>query len=103
METAITRRHHHYDVDISSQSLEDWSETIARFRGQILAGNFPLSVEDYSLESHAPWLIHLPMLLIPYGSQEDDHIHLLKKIVGLFTKINTESHGEIVRKKYTTT
>lgn len=82
METAKTSRHNHYGGDVPAQSREDWSETIARFRDEILAGHFPLSVEDCSLESHAPWLIHLPMLLIPYNNQEEDHIRLLKKIVG---------------------
>jgi hypothetical protein len=82
MEKAKASRHHHYGGDVSAQSREDWSETIARFRDEVLAGHFPLSVEACSLESHAPWLIHLPMLLIPNDSQEDDHIRLLKKIVG---------------------
>ncbi|QXR06177.1 hypothetical protein EVX74_008475 [Acinetobacter lwoffii] len=39
-----------------------WDKKLRNFRQQLLEGTFNFHVDDISLESHASWLLHIPML-----------------------------------------
>jgi len=80
-EDSMAHRFYHLKGDELERALENWNNLITTFRKNLLRGNFKLSANNISLESHSPWFIHIPILLLPFGSNNNEHIQLLKKIV----------------------
>ena len=54
---------------------------LRQFRQQLIEGTFSFSVEDITLESHASWLLHIPMLMIPMNPKDSKQIDLILKLV----------------------
>ena len=58
-----------------------WDTKLRKFREQLTEEIFSFSVDDITLESHATWLLHLPMLMIPLNLDNFKHIDLILKLV----------------------
>lgn len=58
-----------------------WDKKLRNFRQQLLEGTFNFHVDDISLESHASWLLHIPMLMIPMNPKDSKLIDLILKLV----------------------
>lgn len=58
-----------------------WEIKLRQFRQQLLEGTFNFSVDDIRLESHASWLLHIPMLMIPMNPKNSKQIDLILKLV----------------------
>lgn len=58
-----------------------WEMKLKQFRQQLSEGAFNFSLEDITLESHASWLLHLPMLMIPMNSADPNQIDLILRLV----------------------
>lgn len=68
---------------------------ITTFRKQLIEGDFKLTVDDITLESHSSWFIHLPMLMIPLSPKEPQQINLVKKIVNfIFDSEYQDDHSD---------
>lgn len=59
---------------------KNWEEQIAEFRHNFAEGNYNLSVDEISLESHSSWFLHLPMLMIPLNPTDRNQIQLVQKL-----------------------
>lgn len=91
-EIVRTRPHYFVDEDERKQYVKKKHSAISKFRSNLLSGNFSLAVEECTLKSHAPWLIHLPMFIVPFGSHDEHQIQLLKKIVGFVYESERRDH-----------
>lgn len=60
---------------------KQWDIKLRQFRQQLLEGTFSFYVDDISLESHASWLLHIPMLMIPMNPKDSKLIDLILKLV----------------------
>ncbi|MEN8312518.1 hypothetical protein ABFO81_03045 [Acinetobacter baumannii] len=60
---------------------KQWDTKLRQFRQQLLEGTFSFHVDDISLESHASWLLHIPMLMIPMNPTDSKLIDLILKLV----------------------
>lgn len=60
---------------------KQWDAKLRKFRQQLLEGTFSFHVDDISLESHASWLLHIPMLMIPMNPKDSKLIDLILKLV----------------------
>lgn len=58
-----------------------WEIKLRQFRQQLLEGAFSFSVDDISLENHASWLLHIPMLMIPTNPKNSKQSDLILKLV----------------------
>ncbi|OTG82322.1 hypothetical protein [Acinetobacter sp. ANC 4648] len=58
-----------------------WEIKLRQFRQQLLEGTFSFSVDDISLENHASWLLHIPMLMIPMNPKNSKQGDLILKLV----------------------
>lgn len=60
---------------------KQWEMKLSQFRQQLIEGTFSFSVENITLESHASWLLHIPILMIPMNPKDSKHIDLIFKLV----------------------
>lgn len=91
-ENIIQRRVHHLRGDKLESSLKKWEDLITTFRNELLEGSFKLSVNDISLESHSSWFLHLPMLMVPYSTTDDNQIQLVEKLVNFVFDSEYQDH-----------
>ncbi|RLL22071.1 hypothetical protein D9K81_07920 [Acinetobacter chengduensis] len=75
-----TRFHYLKDKNLEDAQKQWWLK-LKDFRQQLIEGAFNYSVDDITLESHAAWLLHLPMLMIPLNPTDCQQIDLVKKLV----------------------
>ncbi|MEJ3776183.1 hypothetical protein [Acinetobacter pittii] len=58
-----------------------WKMKLKQFRQQLIEGAFSFSINEITLESHATWLLHLPMLMVPLNPEDSKQIDLILKLV----------------------
>ena len=80
-EDSMVRRFYHLQGKELEEAHENWNGLISTFRDELLQGDFKLSVDDISLETHSSWFLHLPMLMVPYSTTDDSQIQLVHKLV----------------------
>jgi len=91
-EDRVARRLYHLQGEELEAALENWKGLITTFRDELLQGNFKLSVDDISLETHSSWFLHLPMLMVPYSTTDDSHIKLVHKLVNFVFDTEYQTH-----------
>lgn len=83
----------HYLQGAELQSgLEKWSDLLKNFRNDLIGGGFKLSVNDISLEIHSSWLIHLPMLMVPYCTKDEIQIQLVNRLSSFVFDTEYQDH-----------
>lgn len=91
-EDSMVRRFYHLQGAELQAAQKKWRDLITTFRSEIVNGKFELSVNDISLESHSSWFLHLPMLMVPYSTNNDVHIQLVNKLVGFVFDTEYKNH-----------
>jgi hypothetical protein len=76
-----SRRLHYLNSEELERAKENWHHPITAFRNDFFNKGSNLSVSEISLESHSPWFIHLPMLMVPYATQDSKQVSLIQTLV----------------------
>lgn len=91
-EGSLARHFYHLQGDELQAAHEKWNGLITTFRNELVEGKFKLSVNDISLESHCPWFLHLPMLMVPYCTSDDIQIKLVHRLVNFIFDTEYQNH-----------
>jgi hypothetical protein len=86
------RRFHYLQNGELRSALENWQSLIKSFRESLISGDSKCPKGDICFKSHSSWFYHLPFLMIPLGSTEDDHIRLINNIVKLTYENEYQDH-----------
>ncbi|WP_228200090.1 P-loop NTPase family protein [Acinetobacter baumannii] len=82
-----------YDLEVAQNK---WKLKLKQFRQQLIEGAFSFSINEITLESHATWLLHLPMLMVPLNPEDSKQIDLILKLVNFIfdSEYNAYSRNE---------
>lgn len=93
-ENSQQRRFYHLQNEELKLALENWNSLINSFREDLIAGKLNQSVSKISVQSHSSWFFHFPMLMIPLGPVEDEHIQLVQNIVNMVYENEYADHRQ---------
>ncbi len=91
-EYSAARRFYPLQGEELQAAIENWNDLITTFRNELVEGNFKLTVNDISLESHSSWFLHLPMLMVPLNTTDDSKIQLVQKLVNFVFDNEYQDH-----------
>lgn len=81
---------------IKSHELDDakinWGNLIQTFRQNLIQGKYQPILDDVELSSHLPWFISVAMFIVPFGSEEQNHILLIEKLIHILFENEYKSH-----------
>ena len=69
--------------DVREKAESDWSKLLQSYRNDIVEGKFSSPEGSITLNTHSTRYIHLPFLMIPFGSNDPEHLELISNIVNL--------------------
>jgi len=91
-EESFDRSFYHLQGDELAAAQKDWMTLIMKFRKNLINGYFKICVDDISLLSHSSWFIHLPALMVPFDTKNDDQIAIIKRVVELAFESECTDH-----------
>lgn len=91
-EDSMARIFHHLQEDELDAAIENWNSLITKFRNNLINGNFTISIDDISLESHSSWFLHLPMLMVSFSTKDCFQIKLVHKLVNFVFDTEYQDH-----------
>lgn len=65
------------------EAIKNWENLIRTFRQNLIQGKYQPILDDVELSSHLPWFISVAMFIVPLGSEEQNHILLIEKLINI--------------------
>lgn len=80
-ENIESRRFNYLQGKTRDEANEKWSRLVSKFRNDVIVGKLNPSIENISLKTHSSWFVHLPLIMIPIGSNDARQFELFHKII----------------------
>lgn len=74
------------------EAIKNWENLIRTFRQNLIQGKYHPILDDVELSSHLPWFISVAMFIVPFGSEEQNHILLIEKLIHILFENEYKSH-----------